>query len=145
MLSKPLSIGHLQVAKNTVLVFAATGKQGGTVTPHLFRQRPSQPFDMIAVSEWKASQNAQSLAFKSNVSVLKGSLDDTSAILPQLPSARGIFSVHVNSIMEEKQGKPIVDGAVAKGVQHVVYASDAWGVRQERQRRDTNQEFRSQV
>lgn len=106
-------------ARKTVLVFGATGKQGGAVIQHLLEQQSNPPLDIVAVTRSKASHSAQALASKPNVSVVEGNLDDPSAIFQQLPSVWGVFSVQVNSDAEEKQGKAVVCIALLRPFQRL--------------------------
>ncbi|MCJ1376981.1 hypothetical protein MMC17_000071 [Xylographa soralifera] len=110
-------------SSRTILITGATGKQGGAVIANLLAAQDSQPLHIIAVTRSKASKSAQSLAAKSNVSLVEGDLDDPTAIFKQTGPVWGVFSVQLNSDAEETQGKALIDAAVANGVSHFVYTS----------------------
>lgn len=93
----PLSIQISPTSQKRVLVFGATGKQGGTVIQHLLERQRFQPLDIIAVTRSIASQSAQSFASKANVSVVGRNLDDPITILQQPSSVWGTFSAQFNS------------------------------------------------
>ncbi|MCJ1420581.1 hypothetical protein MMC32_006939 [Xylographa parallela] len=107
----------------TILITGATGKQGGAVIATLLAARSSQPLHIIGVTRSKASQGAQSLAKKPNVSLVEGDLGNPTAIFQQAGPVWGVFSVQLNTDAEETQGKALIDAAVAHGVRHFVYTS----------------------
>ena len=107
----------------TILITGATGKQGGAVIATLLAARSSQPLHIIGVTRSKASQGAQSLAKKPNVSLVEGDLGNSTAIFQQAGPVWGVFSVQLNTDAEETQGKALIDAAVAHGVRHFVYTS----------------------
>jgi uncharacterized protein YbjT (DUF2867 family) len=111
----------------TILVTGATGKQGGAVIQALSESTSAQAFNIIAVTRSKNSRSAQNILSHPNVSLVEGDLDNPAAIFQQVSSpVYGVFSVQIaspGSDREEKQGKALIDAALANGVQHFVYAS----------------------
>ena len=110
-------------SQRTILITGATGKQGGAVLKALLAAQPTRPFRILAVTRSKNSKAAQSLAAEPNVSVIEGDLDNPAALFQSAGPIWGVFSVQVISKAEEKQGKDLIDAAIANGVSHFVYAS----------------------
>lgn len=114
----------------TILIFGATGKQGSAVIDALHKASESVnglSFNILAVTRDRKSHRSQTLALKSNVSLIEGDLANLKAIFT-LATANGnpiwgVFGVQVNSSEEEKQGKALVEASVAHGVQYFVYSS----------------------
>lgn len=105
----------------TVLIFGATGKQGGAVINNLLAS--STDFDIIAVTRDTSSTTARKLASR-GVEVIAGNLSNPAAILASAGRpVWGVFGVQVNSSAEEQQGRALVDAAVSHGVRHFVYSS----------------------
>jgi uncharacterized protein YbjT (DUF2867 family) len=109
--------------KKTILVTGATGKQGGAVIANLLALPQASTFNVIAVTRDSTTANARRLAALPGVSVMQGDFSDIPAIFAGSGSVWGVFSVQVNSDDEERQGKAMVDAAVAHGVRHFVYSS----------------------
>ncbi|KAH7253669.1 uncharacterized protein BKA55DRAFT_593345 [Fusarium redolens] len=109
--------------QKTLLIFGATGKQGGAVIDNIRSNSPTSPFHIIAVTRDPTSRKAQALATNPNISVIEGDLGDADAIFSKAGSVWGVYSVQVNSDAEEQQGKAVIDAAVKHGVQHIVYSS----------------------
>lgn len=115
----------MSIAK-TILVTGATGKQGGAVIQALCDSNAASTFTIIAVMRSAKSSSAQSLALHHNVSLVEGNLDDPAAIFAKTGPVWGVFSVQIaspGSNTEEKQGKALIDAALANGVSHFVYTS----------------------
>ncbi|KAK3078102.1 hypothetical protein LTS18_008438, partial [Coniosporium uncinatum] len=109
-----------------LVVTGATGKQGGALISALLCKGPSNPFKIYAITRNPASHSAQALASKPNISIIKGDLDDSAAILAQIPQPWGVFGVTMplpNARVEEANGKKLVDAAAAAGVKHFVFTS----------------------
>ena len=120
-----------------LIVTGATGKQGGALISALLA-RPSQPFDIYAVTRKATSSSAQALAKMPNVHVIEGNFDNAEAILKQVHEPWGLFSV-TNPIkgagIEERQGLTMTKASIDAGVQHIVFtATDRGG----QQASDTN-------
>lgn len=111
----------------TVLVFGATGQQGGATALALRRQgRPVR-----ALVRNPDSHAARRLA-SSGVQLFCGDFADTATVQVAMDGVQGVFSVQPNSgaagsgITDEEEvryGKMVVDLAVSTGVEHLVYAS----------------------
>jgi uncharacterized protein YbjT (DUF2867 family) len=113
----------------SILVSGATGKQGGALIKQLLAAQPDPPFQILALTRSTTSAKAQALASEPNVSLVEGNLDDCDAIFTKTGPVWGVFSVQspivsgASVVTEEKQGKALVDAAVANGVQYFVYTS----------------------
>jgi uncharacterized protein YbjT (DUF2867 family) len=120
----------------SILVSGATGKQGGALIKSLLSsQEPNSPsFRILALTRNSSSASAQRLASMPNVAVIEGDLNDCAAIFAAIPSQHkpvwGVFSVQVpaagpfaNHNIEVRQGKSLVDVAIANDVKYFVYTS----------------------
>ncbi|KAK8159777.1 NmrA-like family protein [Phyllosticta citrichinensis] len=122
----------------SILVTGATGKQGGATLKALLQSNGD--FQLIAVTRDANSASAQKLLGLSNkVKVVQGNLDNSTQLLLDAQKTAGqpiwgVFSVQVSmgpdqSVeTEEKQGKALVDAAIAADVKHFVYSSIDRGV-----------------
>lgn len=115
--------------RRNLIITGATGKQGGAVIEALLA-KPSQPFEIYAVTRNKESNTAKLLASKPNVQVVQGDFDNPKGILSQVPSPWGLFSVTTiqpgkrNAAgIEEQQGKAMNTAAIETGIKHIVYTS----------------------
>ncbi|KAK3065054.1 hypothetical protein LTR53_018297, partial [Teratosphaeriaceae sp. CCFEE 6253] len=101
-----------------LLVTGATGKQGGALIRALL-SKPSQPFEIYALTRNKTSGTAQALASKPNVHVIQGDFSDPTAIFKQVEKPWGLFSVTMpmNATKEEAQGKAMTKAAFEAGIQ----------------------------
>lgn len=106
-----------------VLVFGATGRQGGSVVLALLRaQRSVRALvrDPLAPA---------SVALRdAGVELVQGSFADIDAIRAAMQDAHGVFSVLPNHLTEEdevRSGCMIADLAAESGVAHFVYSSGA--------------------
>lgn len=115
--------------RRRLIVTGATGKQGGAVISALLT-KPSQPFEIYAVTRNKESEPAKSLASKPNVKVVQGDFDNPKAIFSQIQNPWGLFSVTTLQVgkknaaeIEEQQGKAMNTAAFEAGITHVVYTS----------------------
>ncbi|KFY86038.1 hypothetical protein V498_07615, partial [Pseudogymnoascus sp. VKM F-4517 (FW-2822)] len=106
-----------------VLVIGATGKQGGAVIENILASSQTSSFNIVAVTRDANSRKSQKLAAHPNVSVIQGDLANVDDIFNKVGSVWGVYSVQINSDVEEQQGKAIVDAAVMHGAQHFVYSS----------------------
>ncbi|KAF7546253.1 hypothetical protein G7Z17_g8556 [Cylindrodendrum hubeiense] len=116
-----------------LLITGATGKQGGSVIKALLARNAD--FKILAVTRDVSSPAAKRLAAKStNISLVQGDLNNTESIFDsarKLTSSPiwGVFSVQLPAmnktgpIIEEAQGKSLVDSAIKHGVKHFVYSS----------------------
>lgn len=119
-----------------ILITGATGKQGGVVISALHDLPESNQFTILAITRSPTSASAQSLCKKyPEVKCITGDLNDCPAAFESavkeagVSSVWGVFSVQspfgggATLESEEKQGKDLVDAALAAGVQHFVYTS----------------------
>ncbi|KAI8658038.1 NmrA domain-containing protein [Fusarium keratoplasticum] len=116
-----------------LLITGATGKQGGSVIRALLAANAD--FDILAVTRDSSSPSARKLVEKSpRISLVQGNLNDAEGIFDTAKAASkvpiwGVFSVQTPAmnktgpIIEERQGKALVDAAINHGVQHFVYSS----------------------
>lgn len=107
----------------TVLVIGATGKQGGAVIENILASPQAHSFNIVAVTRDATGRKAQKLAAHPNVSVIEGNLANVDDIFNKAGPVWGIYSVQINSDVEEQQGKAMADAAVMHGAQHFVYSS----------------------
>ncbi|KHN98013.1 nucleoside-diphosphate-sugar epimerase family protein [Metarhizium album ARSEF 1941] len=116
-----------------LLITGATGKQGGSVIKSLLAKNPD--FQILAVTRDTTSPGAKKLAAASpKITLVQGNLDDAEGIFKNATKATrvpiwGVFSVQPpamkrsGAIIEEAQGKSLIDAAVRHGVKHFVYTS----------------------
>lgn len=123
-----------------LVVTGATGKQGGALIAALLT-KPSQPFEIYAVTRNRNSRGAQALASKPNVHVLEGDFKDPNAIFQQVKNPWGLFSVTnpmPGAKLEEQQGKAMHKAAFDAGVKHIVLAATDRGGQKESDTNSTN-------
>jgi uncharacterized protein YbjT (DUF2867 family) len=126
----------MSFSARSILVSGATGKQGGALIKSLLSsQEPNSPsFQILALTRNSSSPSAQRLASMPNVTVIEGDLNDCAAIFAAVPSQYkpvwGVFSVQVpaagpfaNHNIEVRQGKSLIDVAIANDVKYFVYTS----------------------
>lgn len=112
----------------TVLVFGATGRQGGSVANAL----RAKGWRVKALVRDTNADKAEALAAR-GIEPVRGDLDDVRSIRAAMAGAYGVFSVQPSSGQgaaygvtdddEIRYGKAVADGAVASGVRHLVYSS----------------------
>jgi uncharacterized protein YbjT (DUF2867 family) len=116
-----------------VLITGATGKQGGAVINSLLASPEAKNITILAVTRNPESESAKKLADK-GCKLVVGDMDDIPAIFEAAKKVCsepvwGVFSVQLphgkgnSGDAEEKQGKDLVDGAIANGVKMFVYSS----------------------
>lgn len=114
-----------------LLITGATGKQGGAVIRALLASPSAKDFTILALTRNPTSASATALSQTApNIKLVKGDLNDCPAIFKEAATPIwGVFSVQLpfgsgaSPDTEEKQGKALVDAALANNVQHFVYAS----------------------
>ena len=111
--------------KQPILVFGATGQQGGSVTASLLKAG----WPVRALVRDTASPHAAALG-KAGVELFQGDFDDIDEIRKAMKGAYGVFSVQpsspggaVTDAQEVRYGVNIADLAVESGVKHLVYSS----------------------
>lgn len=121
--------------KKFLLVTGATGNQGRALIQALIADGRDM-FHILALTRDKMSTPAQKLAELSDtITLFQGTLDNTEAVFEIAKAATdkqpiwGVFSMQQSgnsksaALVEEKQGKALVDAALAAGVEHFVYTS----------------------
>jgi uncharacterized protein YbjT (DUF2867 family) len=111
--------------KKPILVFGATGQQGGSVTTALLKTG----WSVRAIVRDTAS--AKSVALRdAGVELVQGTLADTTTIQRAMESTHGVFSVQPSSpggeLSDEDEvryGISIADLANDTGVEHLIYSS----------------------
>lgn len=110
-------------SKHPILVFGATGRQGGSVAKALLQA--GWPVRALVQDPSKAA----SLQLRnSGVELVQGSFDDTNVIRAAMKAAHGVFSVlpaNLSAEDEVRHGISIADVAAESGIDHFVYASGA--------------------
>lgn len=113
-----------------LLVVGATGKQGGALISALLA-KPSQPFEIYALTRKSTSNSAQKLAKHSNIRIIEGNLDNIDAVLRQIQKPLwGVFAVTMigsGATKETAQGKALVNAAVEAQVSHIVFTATERG------------------
>lgn len=112
----------------TILVFGATGQQGGSVANAL----RSSGWQVKALVRDPNTDKAQALAAQ-EIELVRGDLADVQSIQAAMAGVYGVFSVQPSSgqgaaygVTDEDEiryGKAIADIAVVNGVPHLVYSS----------------------
>ncbi len=104
----------------TVLVFGATGKQGGAVTKHLL----ANGWRVRALVRDPNKEAAQTLRGQ-GVEVVQGDLNNPASVFEAMKGMDGVFSVQstFDAQEEERQGKMVADAAKTVGISHLVYSS----------------------
>lgn len=119
--------GHRPKDGRTILVFGATGQQGGAVARALKRDG----WSVLALVRKPDQPKAQALA-EAGVELIGGDLSDAASIRRAMTGAYGVFSVQPNSgqsasgLSNETEvgyANTIADLAVELGVEHLVYSS----------------------
>ncbi len=109
----------------TVLVFGATGQQGGSVADALL----AAGWRVRALVRDPASERSRALLAR-GIEILRGGFEDADAMRAAMAGAHGVFSVQPSSpggtLSDEDEvrfGIAVADTAVACGVEHLVYSS----------------------
>ncbi|XP_066294009.1 nmrA-like family domain-containing protein 1 [Branchiostoma lanceolatum] len=112
------------MAGSVVVVFGATGLQGGGVANALLEDSYVK---VRAVTRNASSAKAKALQER-GAEVVEGNYDDPGSLERALQGAHGMFVVtnymeHQEFDRDVKQGKAVADAAKGTGVQHVVFSS----------------------
>ena len=112
-----------------LLVFGATGQQGGSVIEYVLNDpQLSKQYSIRAVTRDPSKPNAQAL-HQRGVEVVKGELDDAESLKSMM---QGVHTVFANTITvydehiktrEVAQGTALADAAVAAGVQYIIFST----------------------
>ena len=121
------------MASQTFLITGATGRQGGAVVRALLDRAVSPQPNILAVTRNPDSGSAKRLAaLSSNVSLVKGDLEDSASIfknVPKKPDSVFLVTMPIFGLLgsdvasEERQGKAFADAASQAGVKHLVFSS----------------------
>ena len=109
--------------RETILVFGATGRQGGSVVKALLRAR----WSVRALVRDPMTSEARAL-HEMGVDLVAGSFTDTDLVAGAMTGVHGVFSVLPGNLALEDEvhfGTAIADIAAACGVAHLVYSSGA--------------------
>jgi len=110
-------------SKQPILVFGATGRQGGSVANALLKA--GWPVRALVLDSTKAA----SLQLRNaGVELVQGSFEETKVIRTAMKDAYGVFSVLPASLAAEdevRHGISIADIAAETGINHFVYSSGA--------------------
>ncbi|MCL4067373.1 NmrA/HSCARG family protein [Pseudomonas sp. GX19020] len=109
--------------KRPILVFGATGRQGGSVVKALLRAgRPVRAFVLDATG-------TASLTLRdAGVDLIQGSFEDRDVIRSAMKDAYGVFCVLPGNLAAEDEvryGIVIADIAAETGIEHLLYSSGA--------------------
>ena len=117
----------MSVEKGPVLVFGATGQQGGSVAAALLKAG----WAVRALVRDPESDKATALR-NAGADLRPGSFDDTASIREAMAGAYGVFSVQpsspggvISDADEVRYGVAVADLAAESGVGHLVYSSTA--------------------
>ena len=109
-------------SKKTILVFGATGAQGGSVARNLLSRGRYAVRAFTRKSDSPAAQALRELGAE----IVEGNLDDEASIRKALDGVYGVFGVtnfweHFDK--EEEQGRNMIRAIAAANVEHLVYSS----------------------
>ena len=115
--------------KSLLVIFGATGNQGFS-TAHSILTSPtlSTTYSVRALTRSPSSPKAQTLA-SLGAEIHHVDLDDPSTLAPALKGAHTVFALTTTTYdgatwdAETRQGRALVDEAVAQGVQHIIWSS----------------------
>ena len=120
----------------SLLILGATGKQGRKVIETILSSDSKADFTILALTRNPDSASAKALAAKSTIiRLIKGDLDDAPSVFKAASEASGgagiwgVFSVQqavqdgATQERETRQGKAVVDEAIAHNVKVFVYSS----------------------
>jgi uncharacterized protein YbjT (DUF2867 family) len=105
-----------------LLVTGATGKQGGALIEALLSNKSSN-FSIYGLTRDASSNSAKKLNAK-KITMIEGETTNPGPIFEKIgKGVWGVFSVTIPGKNEEEQAKPLIDAAVANGVQYFVFTS----------------------
>ncbi|KAK5944473.1 hypothetical protein PMZ80_003755 [Knufia obscura] len=114
-----------------LVVFGATGQQGGSVINHVLSDPElSKQYTIRAVSRDTTSQSSKQLAAK-GVEVVAADPNDTATLRPALHGAHTVFAMTFPDPKDIKpsevnQGRAIVDAAVAEEAKYFIFSTLPW-------------------
>ncbi|KAJ5875429.1 uncharacterized protein N7473_012776 [Penicillium subrubescens] len=115
------------MSKQIIVVFGATGKQGGSVVSSLLSDSAAGKFHVRAITRDVTKASAKALALK-GAEIVAADLSDGESIQKALKGAYGVYAVtnywdHHSAELEFAQGKNIADACKKEGIQHLVWSS----------------------
>ncbi|KAJ5414699.1 NmrA-domain-containing protein [Penicillium cosmopolitanum] len=115
------------MSKPIIVVFGATGKQGGSVVSSLLADNTASKFNVRAITRDVTKPSAKALALK-GAQVVAADLSDNESVKKALKGAYGVYAVtnywdHHSADLEFAQGKGIADACKEEGIQHLVWSS----------------------
>jgi uncharacterized protein YbjT (DUF2867 family) len=112
-----------------LLVFGATGQQGGSVIASVLNDPTlSKQYAIRAVTRDATKPASQSLGQK-GIEVVQGDVDDALSLAPIMHGVHTVFANLVTvyddntKAREITQGKAVADAAVAAGVQYIIFST----------------------
>jgi uncharacterized protein YbjT (DUF2867 family) len=114
------------MTKKMITVFGATGAQGGGLAHALLADKTGD-FAVRAVTRKPASEAAKALR-AAGAEIVVADMDDAASVARALQGTYGAYCVtnfweHFSPDRELAQAKAMADGAVAAGVQHVIWST----------------------
>ncbi|PWY87213.1 NmrA family transcriptional regulator [Aspergillus sclerotioniger CBS 115572] len=114
----------------TIVVFGATGQQGGSLIQYILNDpHLSSTYQIRAITRDPSTPAAQSLK-TAGVEVFPADANDPSSLLPALQNSHMVFSMTLPNFfapdakqIEIAQGKAIADAAVASGTEHIIFST----------------------
>jgi uncharacterized protein YbjT (DUF2867 family) len=110
------------VMKNTILVFGATGAQGGSVARALLSRGR---FNVRVITRKPDADAAKALRDR-GAEIVQGDLDDTASLTAALDGVYGVYGVTnfwEHFAKEETQGRNLVNAVAAANVKHFIYST----------------------
>ncbi|CAI7572952.1 unnamed protein product [Penicillium glandicola] len=116
--------------RELLVVFGATGNQGGSVVDYVINDDVlAKEYQVRAVTRNTSSPAAQALKQTGKVDVVEGDAEDTSSLKRVLQGAHTVYFL-TTTIYDERleerelsQGKAIADAAVAAGAQFLIFST----------------------
>ena len=115
-----------------ILVTGATGKQGKAVVQALLAHPPTFNYHILALTRKTNSPAAKALSAHPKITLIEGDLEHAGEIFTKaggVGSVWGVFLMTLPSFkkssenIETRQGKKLIDAAVAHDVKHLVFSS----------------------
>ncbi|KAJ5481547.1 NmrA family protein [Penicillium sp. IBT 31633x] len=115
---------------NLLVVFGATGNQGGSVIDYVLNDPVlSRQYKIRAITRDPSKPAAQALLSTGKIDVVQGDADHADTLTQALAGAHTVFALTTtiyDKRLEERelsQGKAIADAAVAAGAEHLIYST----------------------
>jgi uncharacterized protein YbjT (DUF2867 family) len=112
--------------KKVIVIFGATGAQGGGLARAILNDRNSE-FSVRAVTRNQNSEKAKQLA-QSGAEVVEGNIDDIGSMKRALQDAYGAFFVtffwdHFSAERETAEAKNMAEAAKEAGLKHIIWST----------------------